>query len=61
MNDSNDGVTNGLSGASESVLIKIKMERRVNQLMKKIIFDSSQFYVHVTKIALKELSDIPFT
>lgn len=61
MNDSNDWVTNGLSGAFVSVLIKIKIESRVNQIMKKIIFDSSQTYVHVTKIALKELSDIPFT
>lgn len=32
MKDSNGSITSGLSGASESVFIKIKMEGSVNQI-----------------------------
>lgn len=46
VNDSHGWVTNGLSGASESVFIKIRIEGRVNQIAlwdNENIFDASSF------------------
>lgn len=46
VNDSNGWVTNGLSGASESIFIKIRIEGRVNQIAlwdNENIFDASSF------------------